>query len=336
MDKFKVGIIGVTEPFGGELARLLLQHPLTELAAVSSASGENVPLSGVYPSLYGIFDDKTVSDDDVIAASDIVFCALDSSDNQELAARAIREKRVFIDLGAAFRLFSGEEYSQWYGADFLYPGLHEAAVYGLPELKHDRITGRVLVGCPGPVASAALLALAPAVSEGLLNTSGIMIDAKLPSGAFGTTNGHSLSLGAVGFRETAEIEQFLSDAANSSVRLSVTPHIVSSPRGLLVTCYGRANLAGNEKTLRSAYEKFYADDPFVRLVPAGSGASTASVCGSNFCDISVSYDERTAAVAVTAALDIFMKGSAGTAVQCMNLILSLPEATGINCFPTAG
>ncbi len=333
MDKFKVGIIGVTEPFGGELVRLLLQHPLAELTAVSRVSGEDSPLSSIYPSFYGIFDDMTKSDEEVVAASDIVICALDSSDNQELAAYCIKEKRVFIDMGTAFRLFSEEEYNQWYGGSYTYSGLHEAAVYGLPELKFEEITGRVLVACPGSVASAALLALTPALSEGLISPAGIVVDAMLPSGVFGSTGGHMLSLGAEGFRETAEIEQFLSSCAGASVRVAVSPHIVSSPRGLLVTCYAKANLAANHKTLRTAYEKFYADDTFIRLLPSGSGASTAGVCGSNLCDISLHFDERTATVAVCAAMDILLKGSAGAAIQCMNLLLSLPEATGLSFFP---
>lgn len=333
MEKFKTGIIGVTEPIGAELARLLLGHPVAELTAVSAHTHTNLTLGELYPSLRDICGDAIVSDEEVISRSDIVFCALANSDNQEIAAECIKNKCVFIDLGAAFRLDSDEEYSRWYGGKFVYPGLHEAAVYGLPELMRSDMPGRVVVGCPGAVATAAELALVPLLEQGILSPKGIVIDAKLPAGSYGGSSDGSFVFGVGGFRETAETEQMLSAAAQTSVRVTVAPHIIPSKRGLLVTCYGTGTLAADEKTLRSALERAYGAEPFIRLLSEGVGAATSAVIGSNICDISLSYDARTSSVAVTAALDYFMKGSAGQAVQCMNMLLSMPEGIGVDSLP---
>lgn len=333
MEKFKTGIIGVTEPVGAELVRLLLGHPMVELTAVSAHANASLTLGGLYPSLRDICADAMASDEEVISRSDIVFCALTNGDNQEIAAECIKNKCVFIDLGAAFRLVSDEEYSRWYGGKFVYPGLHEAAVYGLPELMRSEMPGRVVVGCPGAVATAAELALVPMLEQGLLSPKGIVIDAKLPAGSYGGSSDGCFVFGVGGFRETAEIEQMLSDAAQTAVRVTAAPHIIPSKRGLLVTCYGAGTLAADEKTLRNALERAYGTEPFIRLLPSGVGASTSAVIGSNICDISLDYDARTGAVALTAALDYFMKGSAGQAIQCMNMLLSMPEGIGVDALP---
>ena len=331
MEKFKIGIIGAARPCGKELIRLLLQHPLSELVAVSSEGYQGRRLSELYPGI-GIQDIIITTNEEVISQSDIVFCALDG-DNQELAAASIKGKSVFIDLGTAFRLSDEEEYAQWYGGSFEYPGLHEAAIYGLPEILRDAMTGRVIIGCPGAVASGAILALAPAFSAGLLNNEGVTVNAVLPSAAFNAQGEGMLSLGVCGFRETAEIEQMLSEAAGASIRLTVIPQLVEAKRGMLVTCLAKGNLSASLRTLRNAYEKFYADEPFIRLLPNGTGASTNTVIGSEFCDISIHFDERTSTVAITAAMDYFMKGTAGNAIQCMNRIVSVPEGIGIDNFP---
>lgn len=333
MEKFKVGIIGAAEPVGAELVRLLLGHPVAELTAVSAGNNSNIPLGELYPALRDICGDAMLSDAEVISRSDIVFCALSGSDNQEIAAECIKNKCVFIDLGAAFRLGSEEEYSQWYGGKFVYPGLHEAAVYGLPELMRSEMPGRVVVGCPGAVATAAELALVPLLEEGLLSPKNIVIDAKIPAGSYGGSSDGCFAFGVGSFRETAEIEQMLSDAAQTAVRVTVAPHIIPSKRGLIVTCYGAGTLAANEKTLRNAFERAYGSEPFIRLLPEDAGASTGAVIGSNLCDISLKYDVRTGGAAVTVALDYFMKGSAGQAVQCMNMLLSMPEGLGVDALP---
>lgn len=345
MDKFKVGIIGATGYAGVELVRLLAGHPLVELTAVASQSFMGKPISEVYPSLYGLCDLICVSNEEVIAKSDVVFAAVPSGISQELAAECIQSKCVFIDLGADFRLDSEEDYAEWYGGSYKYPGLHEAAVYGLPELFRDQMPGRVIVGNPGCYPTASALALAPALREGLIEPQGIIIDAK--SGVSGS--GRSLTQAShfidvnenfnaykVGVhRHTPEIEQTLTRVLGSPVRLTFVPHLLPVSRGILATCYAKSTLPCSLKTLRNAYEKAYANEPFVRVLPEGKEACIRNVTMSNFCDISLHFCERSQTVIITSAIDNMIKGAAGQAVQNMNILLSMPETLGLEMIPSA-
>lgn len=345
IEKFKVGIVGATGYAGLELLRLLQNHPVVEIAAIASQSFTGKAISDVYPALYNICDKICVSTDEVIAKSDIVFAAVPSGVSQELAAKCIQNKCVFIDLGADFRLDSEEDYKEWYGGEYLFPGLHEASVYGLPELFRHEMTGKVLVGNPGCYPTASALALAPALKNGLIEPDGIIIDAK--SGVSGagrslTQTSHFIDVNenfnaykAGVHRHTPEIEQSLSKVSGKSIKITFVPHLLPVSRGILATCYAKATMQCSEKTLRTAYENSYGDEPFIRLLPEGKEACIRNVTLSNYCDISLHFIERTRTVIITSAIDNMIKGAAGQAIQNMNLILSMPETLGLEMVPPA-
>jgi len=332
MDRFRIGILGADSPQGQQLMRLLLVHPIAELVAISttaaSAALTGSPVGSCCPSLYERCALSFVSDEQVMQEADVVFSADPAADSQDLAAGCIKNKCVFLDLGPAFRLDDEEEFRQWFGTGFSYPGLHEAAIYGLPELMREHMTGKVLVGVPGGSATAALLALVPLLNEGLIEPEGITVTPMLPGGSAG------LCGSVAAFPETPEIEQLLSRSAGRNVRISATACFTEARRGLLVSCTAKASLSANARTVRTALNSYYSGERFVRILPPGGrGASAAAVVGSNICEISCRYDERTGTVTVCAALDSLMKGSAGQAVQCMNRLLSMPEEIGVDALP---
>lgn len=335
MDRFRIGIVGADTRQGRQLIKLLTAHPVAELVAVSARNGDLRPVSEVFPSLVGLCSLNFVSAAQVLELADVVFNADMSIDSQELAAQSIKSKCVFLDMSPSYRLASEEEYRQWFGGGFFYPGLNEAAVYGLPELLREHMTGRVIISLPGSAATAALLALVPLLNEGLMESDGICIDAKLPWDDCNAPDTDGISALAAGqYPETPEIEQILSEAAGKTVRAMVAPSCTPSRRGLMVTCCAKAALSASTRTIQNALESYYSGERFVRVLSTnGRGASTDAVIGTNLCEISAYFDERTGRVVVCAALDSLMKGSAGQAVQCMNRVLSMPEEVGLESLP---
>jgi len=334
MDRFKIGIVGADTRQGIQLMKLLLAHPVAELVAVSSRIGLLCPVAEVAPSLSGLCDLAFVSLGQVLEQADVVFNADLTADGQELAAQSIKHKCVFLDMSPHFRILDEDDYRQWFGSSFAYPGLHEAAVYGLPELLREHLTGKVVVGLPGAVATAALLALVPLLNEGLIETDGICIDAKLSTADCSHDSDGISALVPGKYPETPEIEQILSEAAGRTVRVMVTPSSTPSRRGMLVTCCARAALSASQRTVRNALDSYYSGEQFVRVLPTnGREATTDSVVGTNVCELSARFDERSGRVVVCAAVDSLMKGSAGQAVQCMNRVLSMPEEVGLEALP---
>ena len=335
MDRFRIGIIGADTRQGRQLIKLLLAHPVAELVAVSARNGDPRPVGEVFPSLDGLCRMSFTQPSRVLELADVVFNADMTADSQELAAQSIRSKCVFLDAGPSYRLASEEEFRQWFGGSFAYPGLNDAAVYGLPELLREHMTGRVLVSLPGPTATAALLALVPLLREVLVEQDGIFIDAKLPWDDCRAPDTEGITALAAGqYPETPEIEQMLSEAVGRTVRVMLAPSCTPSRRGLLVTCCARAALSASTRTIQNALESWYSGERFVRVLPAHSrDAATDTVVGTNVCEISARFDERTGRVVVCAALDSLMKGSAGQAVQCMNRVLSMPEEVGLEALP---
>lgn len=332
MDKFKTGVIGADTRIGQELVRRLLTHPFVELAAVSSSENPGKYLATVCPSFFGQTDLTLVGEEEVIAKADVVFNADPYINSQELGAVCIKNKCVFIDLGDAFRFADAESYSLFKGEDFAFPGLHDAAIYGLPELMRDQMTGKVLVACPGAAATGAVLGLVPPVLEGLISHEGITVTAAVSAADLGdgrTAFGSAADdIGSVcGAPPVAryEIEQMLSIASGHSVRITFAENRVCASRGVLVTCFAKTALSANAKTITSTLEKIYAEEKFIRILPPDTPLSTRAVLGTNLCDLSVSCSERTSTAIITAALDPLGKGSAGQAIQNMNALLSLPE-----------
>jgi len=343
--KIKAGIIGATGYAGAELTRLLAAHPTVELAGLGSKSFAGCKLSEVYPAYYQQLDQLCITPEEVIEASDVVFACLPHGHSEELAKTVIGKGKIFIDLGADFRLASGDEYKEWYGKGFDRFELHLESVYGLPELFREEIKGKKIVANPGCYPTSVALALYPALKRGLVETDTIVIDSK--SGVTGAGRecsdathfpncNEAFSPYKVGVhRHTPEIEQSLSKAAGKRLKVTFVPHLLPVNRGIISTCYARFKLGVTAQKLRDAYEDFYASEPFVRVLPDGKTADLKNVRYTNLCDISLHADRRTGTLIAVSAIDNMVKGAAGQAVQNMNILFGLPETEGLNLIPPA-
>lgn len=343
--KIKAGIVGATGYAGAELVRLLTSHPQAEIAAISSVSFEGQKLSDVYPSYSFLNDMVCENQDAVVEKSDVIFAALPHGLSQELAEKCISAGKAFIDLGADFRLESEEEYTEWYGGTFLDKTLHEQAVYGLPEFFRDKIKGKKLIANPGCYTTCSPLAIAPAVANGLVSTKGIICDCK--SGVTGAgrkpSQGNHFPELNEGFhaykvashRHTPEIEQTLSKLSGEDVTITFVPHLLPVNRGILATVYADINEGVTFEQIRQAYEDYYKDEFFIRLLDDGKCADIHNVKYSNFCDVSIHHDSRANKLVACAAIDNMVKGAAGQAIQNMNIIFDLDEKTGLLIVPPA-
>ncbi|WP_457944567.1 N-acetyl-gamma-glutamyl-phosphate reductase [Caproiciproducens sp. LBM24188] len=341
----KAGIVGATGYAGAELVRLLSGHPQAQVAAISSVSFEGQPLSDIYPAYFHCCDRVCGTQEEVVEQSDVVFAALPHGLSQELAAQCYAAGKVFIDLGADFRLENEADYQQWYGGSFRYPELHDLAVYALPELFREQIRGRKIIANPGCYTTAVPLALAPALKNGYIENEGIIADCK--SGVTGagrklTQNTHYPELNeglsaykVASHRHTPEMEQSLSHVAGQPVKLTFVPHLLPVNRGILATCYARLKPGITLEQLEQAYQAQYENEYFMRLLPKGKEADIKNVRYSNFCDISLHVDLRTNTFIAISAIDNMVKGAAGQAIQNMNLAFGLEETTGLKLFPPA-
>lgn len=343
--KIKVGIVGATGYAGAELVRLITTHPQAEVVAISSVSFLGQKLSDVYPSYKYLNDMVCEEQSDVVEKSDIVFAALPHGLSQELGAECIKKGKAFIDLGADFRLESEDEYEQWYQGRFLDKELHKEAVYGLPEFFRDKIKGKKLVANPGCYTTCSPLAIAPAIVNKLVETKGIICDCK--SGVTGAgrkpTQGNHFPELNEGFhaykvashRHTPEIEQTLSKLSGEDVTITFVPHLLPVNRGILATVYADVKEGVTYEQIRNAYEEYYKDEYFVRLLDEGKCADIHNVRYSNFCDISIHFDKRANKLIACGAIDNMVKGAAGQAIQNMNIIFGLDEKTGLEIIPPA-
>lgn len=341
----KAGIIGATGYAGAELVRILSGHPECEIAAISSVSFEGKAISEVYPAYYGLNDMVCEDADSVVEKSDVVFAALPHGLSQELAQRCFDLGKIFIDLGADFRLENEDDYKQWYGGSYVNKELHQNSVYALPELFRKNIAGKKTIANPGCYTTGVPLALAPAIAGGFVELEGIIADCK--SGVTGSGRGltqgthypdlnegfHAYKVAA--HRHTPEIEQTLSHLAGQKVKLTFVPHLLPINRGILSTCYARLKPGVTKEQLRKAYEEFYKDEYFVRLLPEGMTADIHNIKYSNFCDVSIYTDERTSTFIAISAIDNMVKGAAGQAVQNMNIVFGLDEKCGLEFIPPA-
>lgn len=343
-EKVNVGIVGATGYVGAELIRLLLNHPQVNIAAISSVSFENTPISKVYPAFAAIMDDKCTSQEQVVAKSDVVFAALPHGLSQPLAKQCWDSGKYFIDMGADFRLESEEQYKEWYGCSFDDKALHGAAIYGMPELFRSNIKkGSRIIANPGCYATATPLSLAPALADGIVDGDNIIVDAK--SGVTGagrglsdTTHFATLNEGfhpykAAAHRHTPEIEQTLSKVAGKEVKITFVPHLLPINRGIIATCYAKLNRDISIEDVHNIYSEHYKDEKFIRLLPIGQCANLKNVKYSNYCDISLHIDKHTNTLICVGAIDNMVKGAAGQAIQNMNLVLGFDEACGLDIVP---
>ena len=343
METIKVGVVGATGYAGSEICRLIAGHPQAELSAISSVSFEGMALSQVYPAYNQMIDLVCGTQDQVVEQSDVIFAALPHGLSQDLAAQCDALGKTFIDMGADFRLEDEAAYQEWYGGEYQDKALHEKAVYGLPEFFREKIRGKKVIANPGCYTTAVPLALVPALEAGLIEQEGIIADCK--SGVTGagrkpTQGNHYPELNesftaykVAAHRHTPEIEQTLSRLSGQKVHVTFVPHLLPVNRGILSTCYGRLKPDVTKAQVRKAYEDFYQDEYFVRLLPDGMNADIHNIKYSNFCDISLHIDTRCGNLIAISAIDNMVKGAAGQAIQNMNLMFGLPENKGLKLAP---
>jgi N-acetyl-gamma-glutamyl-phosphate reductase len=342
-NRLKVAILGASGYTGAELVRLLLRHPMVDIAALSADRQAGKRLSEAFPHLP---DDglPTLSRIEEIdwKGVDFAFCCLPHGLTQETVAGLPATLRI-VDLSADFRLRDLDEYAQWYGHKHLAPALQAQAVYGLTEIHRDRIRDARLVANPGCYPTAAQLPLIPLLAQGLIGTDDIIIDAK--SGVTGAgRDAKQASLfaevadgihayGVASHRHAPEIEQGLSEAAGSKIIVNFTAHLMPMSRGILCSIYVRcAGGAGPEDLRRTLVER-YADEYFVRVLPANTAPATRHVRGSNFCLISVFPDRVKGRAILFSVEDNLVKGASGQAIQNMNVMMGWPEQTALEQLP---
>ena len=335
----KIGIINITGYAGSELARILYRHPNVEITSVTGRSAAGQQLNEVFPHLTAM---NMPIEEELSGSLDLVFSALPHKASAEACIPVLEQGVKVVDISADFRLKQADEYTEWYGVDHPDPTYLEEAVYGLTELHRDDVSTSRLVANPGCYPTSAILGLAPAVTSKII-TQDIIVDSK--SGVSG--GGRSLTLtnhfsevnenvfayALNGHRHLPEITQELAPLADKVLNLTFLTHLIPMTRGILSSCYATlteptkwVGSEGREKII-NLYRDYYADDPFVRVVP--TPPQTKQTLGNNLCLIHPSIDERTGRLIVISCLDNLVKGAAGQAVQNINLMCGFPEETGL-------
>ena len=333
----KIGIVGGTGYTGVELLRLLVQHPNAKLTAITSRSEAGMPVAAMFPNLRGWTDLKFV---EPAAAAldkcDLVFFATPNGIAMKDTPALVKAGVRVIDVAADFRIKDVALWEHWYKMPHACPDLVAEAVYGLPEVNRAKIAGARIVANPGCYPTAVQLGLLPLVEAGVVDIEHLIADAKSGvSGAGRKAEVHTLlaeaadnfkAYGVAGHRHLPEIIQGLTQMAGKAVKLVFTPHLTPMIRGIHATLYARLT---REMDLQALYEKRYADEPFVDVMPAGSHPETRSVRGANLCRIAVHRPQNGDTAVVLSVIDNLVKGAAGQALQNMNIMFGLPEATGL-------
>jgi N-acetyl-gamma-glutamyl-phosphate reductase len=314
--------------------RLCAQHPDLEVVLATGDTQAGAAVADLYPSLAAAYGDLVYAPFDPAACDglDLVFFGMPHGASQAVAPQLIGKVEHLVDLAADFRLHDAALYPQWYGEPHAAPERLADFAYGLPELYRDEIAASAHVAAAGCYPTAAALALAPLVRAGAIETTGVVVDAasgvsgagrgKLP---FCGTDEDFVAYGLLDHRHTPEIEQA------SGAQVIFTPHLAPMNRGILATCYARPTGTTSTTALLALLRDAYAGEPFV--VVGDQPPSTKATQGSNTAHLTARFDERTGWVLVLCAIDNLVKGASGQAIQCANLLLGLPEATGL---PIAG
>lgn len=340
--RLSVGIAGASGYTGAELLRLCAQHPHFEVKVATGDSQAGARVADTYPSLAAAYPDLTFAALDLglgeFDGLDLVFLALPHGRSQELVPDLRKRAGTVVDLAADFRLKEAELYPRWYGEEHTAPELLAEAAYGIPELFRDELAGATLVAAAGCYVTSAALALAPLVRAGVVEPTGIVVDAASGvSGAgkalkattqFGTANEDFTAYGLLDHRHTPEIEQAIGTGDGTVL---FTPHLAPMTRGLLATCYARPAAAAATPDPLAVLRDHYAGEPFV--VVTDVSPSTKATAGSNTAHVTARYDERTGWIVAICALDNLVKGASGQAVQCANVTFGIDETAGL---PTIG
>src|SRR5689334_11004671 len=333
----KVAVAGATGYAGGEVLRLLLGHPEVEIGALTAGGNAGQRLGDLQPHLVPLAD-RVLEETNVetLAGHDAVVLGLPHGQSAALAER-LGDDVIVIDCGADFRLTDPAAWGRFYGGD------HAGSwPYGLPELpgQRERLAGATRIAVPGCYPTVSTLALAPAVAAGLVEPHLTIVAASGTSGAGKAAKPHLLGSEVMGnasaygvggvHRHTPEIVQNLGGLTDDEVVVSFTPMLVPMARGILATCTSRLAAGVDLAQARTAYEKAYADEPFVLLLPEGQWPQTQAVLGSNAVHLQVTVDKAAGVLVAVGAIDNLAKGTAGAAVQCLNLAAGLPEQAGLS------
>lgn len=341
----KIAIIGATGYGGAELIRILHQHPEVSIHSFHTSSQEGLSISQSYPHLQTVVekDLELIDPKEIAAEVDLVFTATPSGVSSKLVPELLDAGLKVIDLSGDYRLKNSETYEKWYKLDGGNKEVLEQTVYGLTEWLETDLEQTQFVSNPGCFPTAVLLGLAPLTKNNLIDEKSIIIDAKTGvSGAgrsataathFPETNDNINIYRVNEHQHIPEIEQMLSYWNPSIEAVTFSTHLVPMTRGIMATMYADVPKETSAEELFDLYRQSYKDNYFVRIKEKGAFPSTKEVSGSNFCDISLAYDERTNRVTVVSVIDNLMKGAAGQAVQNMNKMLGMDEKTGLNFIP---
>ena len=342
--KTTVGVLGASGYTGAELLRLLIRHPHVEIVLLTADRRAGQDMADVFPQFAPYALPKLVSVESIdwpTAALDLVFCALPHATTQKVIKELLAKTpntRV-VDLSADFRLADPAAYARWYGHEHHAPELQKEAVYGLTEVYRGAVAKARLVANPGCYTTCAQLPLIPLLKANAIDPNEIVIDAKSGMTGAGRAAKEEMLFSEVseGFhaygvghhRHMAELDQEFRKAAGREVVVSFTPHLVPMNRGILSTIYARS-AKGSPEDLHAILQKTYASEPFVHVLPYGRLPQTRHVRGSNMTFIGLAKDRIAGRAIIGSALDNLTKGAAGQAVQNMNVMLGLPETTGID------
>ncbi len=339
---FNIGIIGATGYTGSELVRILFNHPDVSIKIITSESHKGKKFSDIHPQFKGIVDYNLKSANEINPAElDIVFLALPHGISMEFVKNLIKEDIRIIDLSGDFRLSSKAVYEQWYKKEHTFPEGFDRAVFGIPELYEDKIKDAKLVANPGCFPTGAILALAPLISNNLIDKKKVIVDSKTGvTGAgvnpklvthFPNVNDNFKPYGIKTHRHTIEVQEQLSIIGKKDVTVQFTPHLLPVDRGILTSSYTIPLKEIAEDELKTIYTSFYSDSVFIRIIE--DLPELKNVRATNFVDIYPAYDIRTNNILVFSAIDNLVKGAAGQAVQNMNIMLNLKQETGLKQVP---
>jgi N-acetyl-gamma-glutamyl-phosphate reductase len=346
VNKIRIGVLGASGYTGADLVRLAARHPNVEIAALTANTHAGKGMAEVFPHLFMLDLPRLVEWEKVDwSGLDAVFCGLPHGTTQEITAAVLAANPAItvIDMSADFRLRDMAAYAKWYGHEHRAPELQGEAVYGLTEVYREELRTARLIACPGCYPTAALLSLIPAAKAGLIDAGEIIVDAKSGVSGAGRAAKQNTLFSEVGeglspysvaqHRHAPEIEQEISLAAGAEVVVNFTPHLIPMSRGELCASYVRLMKGASADDLRAALADSYRGEPFVHVAGKGVLPQTQNVRGSNYVQIGVFADRIPGRAIIISVLDNLVKGSAGQAIQNMNLAFGLEETAGLLQLP---
>lgn len=345
----RFSMIGAASNAGGEMLRMMINHPETELAYVADGFSSGLHITEVHPALQGFYDAVLLSDSEedvetILNGTDVLFLAVDPGKVFPIAEKALAKGVKVIDFGADIRFRDSNVWEQWYKVKCDYPQMCRDAVYSIPEIWRDQIKGKSLISNPGCYPTASALGLYPFIDNHLIEKDSVIVEAV--SGTTGAgrrpdfsklhmvQDGNFKAYGVAGHRHTPEIEQSIEMIGGEPSKIIFTPHLAPMPRGIHVTIYGNLKRPMTDEEIYELYVKYYKDEPFVFPHKAGDWPNTKWTVATNHCHLAAAYEPRTQRIIICSVIDNIGKGAAGQAIQNMNIIFGLEETTGLKLAPT--